>query len=536
MFSHLWLRKHQSIVPAVYISAHRLYTDSLDPATESAMDSKLIAAINRERRQFTAQSQSTATNPTAEELRSTGSRTKFVVMILVDRSRGSENRQDDRLNNIRRGTNLATNQTFFVLRANSTAAEHDQYTAAMLATLHPGAVEYYRELTKHARRKRNKGSVPPPTVPSSRALSSQAWILRYEMKLGIYAEFRQEMDTAGRNYETAYEKLFSEVFETTASWSDRWKDARVLSDILALRMIRCYLWLDNYAGAKAKWSYHIRRTQDILNRKGKGTETYGFATWMSRWNQCLGDLLRLGHLSVFNTSTGGIQTMLVPDMGAGLPPIYAQPPNMRPGSRPLATQDILHHAGFYYAAAADWTSRRKALAAKINLEDRDNPDIYLCPAPADEATTDHASLEMASLVSAKEEFRTAVQKRMEDALAFRLAKLMMIKAPEQPEMWGMALRELRGVASTYRKEGWWWLLEEVLWAMVECAKNAGDAMSVVTARWELMAMQVFGERKGGVYQVGRFLEGMEVVNKPTVVVRAGEVVSFCELTDDLWKG
>ncbi|KAA8895445.1 Gryzun, putative trafficking through golgi-domain-containing protein [Sphaerosporella brunnea] len=527
--SHIWLRKHQSLLPAVFVSCHQLNTETSDAGLQAVEDNRMIEAINGVKKHFLSTSTGSLTAASAigsEELRSSGHRTKFVAIIECERSVMTSAQIDDRLTYIRRGTGLITNTTFFVIQSNTSPVEQEQFVSSFLATIYPGAVEYYREMSKHSRRKRNKGSIPPPTIPSSRALSSQGWNLRYEFKLGVFAEFRQEMDVAGRNYETAYEKLLVEVFEATSSWTERWTEARMLADILAIRIVRCYLWVENYVAAKQRWSYHISRMKDVIDRRGKGSDTYGFAAWLSRWNKCLADLLHLANLPVFSVNISPVRTTGLLD--AEPPTIYFRPD--RVGER-LISQELLHHPGFYYLAASEWTKIREARARRIDMDNKDLYDTYLCPPPHEEREFQHATLQMSYLALARTEFDLRKQERMVEAVSYQLAKLRMLKAPENPSFWVEALKDLRSIASRYRREGWWGLLEDVLWRIIECGRHAGDAGSIVLAEFELLCKPVFRQITSKKYDLGKCLEGVDTSNvKPTIVARASDVVNILSVS------
>ncbi|KAG0640099.1 Gryzun, putative trafficking through golgi-domain-containing protein [Tuber brumale] len=532
VISNLWLRKHQLLLPSVFVCFHELFTESNDGNIQNLRDNELIASINAAKKHFSPTTGSTiSASIGGDEIRSSGYRSKFAVVLMSDKSILPSSRFDDRVGYIKRSTNLIANATFFFVPADSSAVELQQFALNFLSTLYPLAIEYYRDLSKHSRRKRNKGSVPPPTIPSSRALSQQAWNLRYEFKLGIFAEFRQEMDVAVRNYETAYERLLTEVFETTSSWSDRWTQARLLADITILRLIRCHLWGEQYTAAKRRWSAHVTHMTNILNRKGRGTETYGFAAWMSRWNKCLGELIQSGSLPVFNVSVPASPRMPMLRVGTdGIEPpaIHAPPEKQISVSERIGPQDLLHHAGFYYLKAAELLSVRVTRAKRISISDSvDSYDLYLCPPPQEESTADHNSSQLSLLSLARREFDSRQQKRMVDSITLQITKLKIAKAPHDESLWGEALKDLRSVARIYRKEGWWEVLEDVLWNIVQCGRNAGEGGSVVIAELELTCSSVFKERRGWRYDLSRSLEGVETVKvKPTLVVRGGDVVSF----------
>ncbi|KAI5839974.1 Gryzun, putative trafficking through golgi-domain-containing protein [Morchella snyderi] len=550
----LWLRKHQTLLPAAFCAAYELYTATNDAPLQNQHDNALIAAINQQKRFFAPPGAApSATAISTDDVRSPAFRSRFVVALLSDRSILSCPRIDDRLAYIRRSTNLVPGQTFFFLPAHSSPVEARQFVTTLLTALHPHALDYYRELSKHARRKRNRGAVPPPTVPASRPLSLHAWALRYELKLAVFADFRAEPDAAARAYEAAYEKLFAEVFETTTSWSARWTEARLLADALALRIVRCHLAAEQYTAAKRRWGQHAAQTAAVLDRKGLGTGTYGFSAWMARWNRCLAELLQAAGLPVLAPAPappgpplkgpsspsslldveGGREAQALWVGGEKGAVVLAG----APGAAALPAGDCLHHPGFYYMAAAEHLGERARRGKRVSADAKESSyDTYLCLAPAEEVAWEGEGPRIALLALARREFEARGQRRMACAVLYSVARLRMAAAAAARgggahAGWGEALKDLRAAAGVYRREGWWEVLEEVLWAVVECGRNSGDGGSVVVAGLELLCGEVFKERRGWRYDLGQCLEGMEAVKvRPTMVVRGGDVVSFLTAT------
>lgn len=263
----------------------------------------------------------------------------------------------------------------------------------------------------------------------------------------------------------------------------------------------------------------------MLDRKGKGTETYGFAAWMSRWNKCLADLLHIANLPIFAANIPAVRSSGLLDQDQ--PIIFYKPD--RVGER-LTSVDLLHHPGFYYLAAAEMTKIRQARAKRISLEDKDTSyDTYLCPLPKEEREVDHATIQMSLLVLARIEFELRQQERMAESVSYQLAQIRMVKAPENPKYWLESLKDLRGIASRYRKEGWWNLLEDVLWRIVECGRQGGDPGSVVIAEFELLCSPIFKARPGRKYDLANCLGGMaKGTIYPTIVARASDVVNICK--------
>ncbi len=59
----------------------------------------------------------------------------------------------------------------------------------------------------------------------------------------------------------------------------------------------------------------------------------------------------------------------------------------------------------------------------------------------------------------------------------------------QEQQWGNALRVMRPLWQTlsWRQAGWWLLVEEVGWALRECARMAGDGGTLIAVEWELLS-------------------------------------------------
>ena len=75
------------------------------------------------------------------------------------------------------------------------------------------------------------------------------------------------------------------------------------------------------------------------------------------------------------------------------------------------------------------------------------------------------------------------QSRTVERLQLEIARLHM-----QNNQWQRGMRALIPLWQTlsWRQAGWWNMLEEVNWALKECAVNVRDAETLVAVEWELM--------------------------------------------------
>lgn len=500
IMTHFWFSKHQWLLPSTLIS---FFNFSVNPNCSTLQDNKLKTEINALRTSITA----------------SGYKIRFVV-VLVCEDDDDESASMDRVANIRRGTSMDSKSLFF-LPAHLSTLEIQAFVGTILASIQPSCLEYYRNLSKHARRKRNRGTVPPPTAPptygTSQTLSAQGWNVRYETKLGFFAECRQEMDAAGRNYEAAYEFLLDgDVFESIANWSPCFNEARLLADVLAMRILRCLLWTGQTTSAVQSWSNHRARIQDLIDRKGKGSRTYGWEAWEARWSTVMAELIEKVDVPIFH-----VPEQLNSDAAssAEIPDVYAIPEKAFSADERLTPWDLLHHEGYWLRRAAQRTRARRKLALAIPKEDRNSPgtspasqiaskthlyDNYLCPEPHEEyglpghASFDHSALLVQTFRKAAGYFSKRQQRRAVERMEFEMGREYMRSGRWEEAM--VLLKPLWQKLS-WRKEGWWKLIEEVSWAVRACARHLADGETLVAVEWELLSNRTYILAEGHPYSI-----------------------------------
>jgi hypothetical protein len=486
IFTPLWLAKHQHQIPAAFIAFF-----DIRAGDGAAADEQIKADINSVR----------------SSLSRSGFKTRFAAVLLSDKSILHAAELEDRLSSIRRSTNLDSKTGLYFMPPVSSQSEMGAFVQGVLTTLQPSVVEYYRDLTKHARRKKARGSIPTTvSVPSSQSLSNVGWNARYEAKQGIFAEFRQEMDVAERHYSQAIEDLFNPegVFETTPSWHPRWNEARLLSDVLAMRVLRCQLWNSSTTGAAQSWSNYRLRMEDLVDRRGKGSQTYGWEAWESRWAKIMAELTRRADLPALRRqakqplegSSKVEPTSLLP---------YALPEKAFAAIERLPPFDLLHHAGYWLRLALNGTRARWQRSLAIPEEDRSSPDgspasavakraraydTYLVPPPHKESPLsggegfDHlAAIQQLTDLSCRE-FTGKGQMRLGEKIRLNTGNDL-IEAGRFED----ALEQLTPLweECTWRNDGWYSLYEELLSQLHKCAvKVQKDPQLIIATTWELL--------------------------------------------------
>ena len=403
---------------------------------------------------------------------------------------------DERLGSIRRATGLDSRHLFFLTPECSREAVNE-FVKGILTSLQPFCVEYYRDLSKHSRRKRSRSGVPPPTTPpthgTSQILSLQGWIVRYEFKLGIFAEFRQEMDAACRNYESAYEGLFShELFETISSWSPRFNEARLLADATAIRILRCLLWSAQLTSATRFWTKHRSRTRDLVDRRGKRSGNYGWEAWEAVWSKSFAQML---------TRARGLE-ISVSDSPYQVKQQFSPPEKSIPIGERIAPWDLLHHDGYWWNKAWKHTTRRRDLASQMPEEDRTSPgqspasaianrshlyDSYLALEPHLEYSIgkkkgyDFSREILNTIQSATQSFSKFHQTRFVEQLRLQEAVENL-----REERWHDVIAIMRSIwpCLSWRQAGWWRMVAEAARIFRQAAIQTSDAESLLRLEWE----------------------------------------------------
>lgn len=485
----LWNEKHQRVVPCVFLSFFHLTSEAnVDTNRDGQLKSEIAAlkaSIDQSRY-----------------------RTRLAIILVGDESAASAfnaSDLDSRIENIRKSVRLDSSNAFY-LPMETPSTEFVTFASSVLSSLRPQCTEYYRDLTRHARRKRDKGSSSSfaswNMKSPSQGLPKLAWICRYEYKLGIFAEFRSEMDVAERHYAAAWDALCDSQgpFESLSSWSPRWDESRLLADAASIRLIRCQLSISLTNSAVKSWRNHRRKMFDLVTMKGKGTSNYGWEAWEARWARIMAELtVETGTLASSRSSTDSTdETMAKPANQ-----VFAPKERFIQPDQTLDPWEYLHHVGYWFALSAFHTKRRRDLAQAISEEDRTPPgrspasqiarqnetyDSYLCPQPHEEfqfspREENVHSVEMISTLGrGTREFSDRDQHRMADCLRVKLCREL-IEMDKYQE--ALSLLKPMWMGTRWRQEQWWSLVQEISNALHECAIALNDETLQIGTLWEL---------------------------------------------------
>lgn len=484
----LWFTKHQYQVPCLIIAFFDFTFSG-----GSTEDDKIKADINAIKL----------------ALSRSGFRTRFSAVLMSDKSIVQSTEMEERFSAIRRSTSSDAKTGLFFMPPMPSDGEIASFLQGLLTTLQPLCVEYYRDLTKHARRKKSR--YPGPSIPAlpmhgaAQALSRPGWDARYEIKQAIFAEYRQEMDVAERHYTQVIEELCNAegLFENMPSWSPRWNETRLLCDSTALRIIRCHLWNGMTTTAAQYWFEYRDRMKSLIDRKGKGTHTYGWLAWETRWARIMAELIHLAVLPMLDNAARP-KTEAPVDLSEFH--AYARKDRAFESVEAIPPQLMLHHSGYWNMLALRAARARHRSALDIPDEDRTPPgqspassvanraqsyDTYLVPEPHEEwadaqrlGIVDHVQLAHIT-EQAVADFVSKNQFRLREHLELDLAENLMAD-----ESYARAMDVLVPLwdASSWREERWHDLFRRLLVMLNQCSIAIKNPEIALATAWEQLSL------------------------------------------------
>ncbi|BGP28998.1 hypothetical protein JCM10296v2_000734 [Rhodotorula toruloides] len=470
----IWIRKHRELVPAVFVLVLRLFEhppgSNVDPTTREEEERERDAGLVQE---------------IVDRKRTTYERgIKLAVVLLCSRELLDDPSLDIRLSLIRRQSGLDTRASLFVISP-VPQSEVNNFVQSLRAELYPAAIDYYREHGRRVRRKRARiGGNAASAVKG--ALSERGWNVRYDYKLAVFAELRNEVEVALKHFEDCYVTLvdaFSHP-ELLVPRTKRWAEAKVLADCISFKISKLYLYLGESSRAVAQLHKHVSFFLRLSSETWSiGVDTFEFWSWLSKQYRLFGDLVALAVRNGIR-----LPSTKPPPMAAGLPPVSrvdgtSTPPAAISNSPSLVPLSVLQHAGYYYHLAATCAvERRERFKEAKRKADEAGGEGAGGPALAHETKVDHGEIIIELFTKAYEFYKVHKAKNMTYAIAHQIA-LAHLEAGKLD----VALKFDDRIAKSYRQGKFDDVLADILLRMFEAAKGVQDWNAAVKAGLELMA-------------------------------------------------
>ncbi|KAG8957730.1 hypothetical protein FRC03_009851 [Tulasnella sp. 419] len=492
LIAPIWVRKHIELVPSVFVLFLRL---SESPAMASPLEGRQEIEKEEERKR-----DAELAAEILQRKKTTSERgIKLTVVLLASRRMLDDPSLDTRLSFIRRQSNLDTRAALFVLSPVS-QPELADFVKSLQSALYESAKDYYAAHSKRIRRKRHRQPQANATIlPNAngaligRPLREIGWIVRYEYKLALFAEFRMEEELARKHYEDCWSALV-EMFGSTAILpprTKRWAEAKVLADCIAIKLCKLYLYSNECSMAMSVFNRHLHKFADLSKGWGIGEETFEFWSWMARQHRILAELLELALRAGFKIPV--IPTPTAAALGAaghmvgGYGGVNGTKESLA-FSMGLNPANILQHPGYHYYTAAKCTLQRyERFLAILEQETAQPGTMSQSPGFANEKKVEHHAVVIELYIKAYElfkKFRTG-QSRQTVYIAHRIAETYYASGN-----YDAAIRFFERIARMYRREQWSDLLKPILSMWYDCARQSGDIELTIKLLIEIMGSNV----------------------------------------------
>ncbi|KAF8627616.1 hypothetical protein AX15_004317 [Amanita polypyramis BW_CC] len=532
LIAPIWIKKHTTLVPSVFVLFLRMY--ETPPREQPSPLNAPDIEREREREQEEKRHDAELAAEIAQRKKTTNDRgIKLTVVLMASRRMLDDPTLDPRLTFIRRQSGLDSRAALFVLSPVS-ASELGEFISSLQQALYEPAIDYYTAHSKRVRRKRNRHSqtvtsytLPTTSTNIARPLRPEGWTVRYEYKMGCFAEFRGENDVALKHYQDAYETLVI-MFGSTIILpprTKRWAEAKVLSDCINLKIAKLYLYNNEHALALSHHSMHMRKFGDFSRGWGIGEETFEYWSWIARQYRAFAELLEQGSYSTLKiplhkppTLTGNASLLAAVIRGSSASSIELDALRTL-GLNPNHT---LQHPGFYYYMAARCTEmRRDKFQAAVEAELKQQP--ILSPSFTNEKKVQHYAITLEFYTKAYELFKKYTpsiapnqpQSRLTLWIAYRIAQTYYDSGE-----FAMAVRFFERIAKTYRREKWNDMLRPLLSTWYSCAQRLGEVELSVKLLLEMMGLGTDAPQDPASLE-----EDLVLVLKSTVPSSPGEILT-----------
>ncbi|KAJ3383004.1 hypothetical protein HDU84_003911 [Entophlyctis sp. JEL0112] len=500
---------------------------------------------------------------------------KFAVVLMLEENEPTpvSAATDARIQALRRACQLDSKNSVILFPHGSSASE---FVPKLQRLLYDDAVAFYREHGRRAKKKKgkiiangpvpargNSGliSIPVPSVdllgmdsPDSPAsLSQLGWNVRHDYKMGVFAEFRQDLETAMIHYQYAYQYLV-EMFHSTLSstgflsgngfdhltpFTQRWTDARIFSDCVSIKMCKLSFFLENPFAAMSWHQKHMANFKILPEFAGEmsgsaaalavpglrllaslvpGNGSYEYWAWVSKQCRVFGELVEgavnnglrvpfppagssLTATALAGLSAGSVnsQTILHALSVTHTSGTVSSGHDTSTGSFAALSTSVpsivIQNAGYYYYLSASCSEERWARFRVLE-------EFLKAGSAVQSSNTARSKVEQASRAAERHfdhgthtiDILTKSYEQFKRAKNGRMTLFLAAEIARIYEASGkseMALKFFERIAKTYRKEKWnFAIVASILRHSVACARRLERWTSVVEALIELVSEDV----------------------------------------------
>ncbi|KAJ1962026.1 hypothetical protein IWQ62_003659, partial [Dispira parvispora] len=274
---------------------------------------------------------------------------RYIPLLVVDEEEHTQSSTDERIHRVRKRASVDGRLALTVLRPMN-SEQFDQTMVGLTQGLLDYSMTYYRELAKQAKRRSQHlvvANLPSPgtaqdnpstisndvsgdsTGPMATAATSfadlkfatfgqrtetkyidpqglpmEGWLVRYQYKQGVYAEFRQDIATALKHYCEAYTHILDYAeriakrdypqLDNLLLFTPRWEELRTFMDSLCWKIRKLNFYTNSHASSAENFNGYINSFSSILHNAGYGEAASYYWNWLTNQHQTFASLLELG--------------------------------------------------------------------------------------------------------------------------------------------------------------------------------------------------------------------------------------------------
>ena len=368
--------------------------------------------------------------------------------------------------------------------------------------------------------------------PVGKVTSLQGWMIRYEFKLAVFSEFRQDYDGAlkyllidSRFYESCY-GMISELLHVSLHpqpdtqpeiqpLSSRWLEARALFDYISMNMSKLLLYTNMPVESYYQLQRHILNGKDFpefaciemyteplmsglsrINISGGGSFVYW--NWISSLFKEFGEYLeglvsknpKISFPYPSPGSTANPALSLLNSVAASGSTLMGNAVAFGPFSSVNPVFSV-QHAGYYFlhsarAAEERW---RRYLHVLRNSSGMVVFIVVMSLLPSEmietEKNASHTTIIIDLLTRSYENFKKYKSSRMTLFIASEIARVY-----QQSQQFDTALKFYDRISKNYRKESWFGLLLEICKRTKECAIALQNNQVLLNATIEMLHPEI----------------------------------------------
>lgn len=460
LISERWIQKYLELTPCSFVSILSIDTSSSSKEHQQNADAALTKHINELKTQLLLRN------------------IKLIVILVSDISPIDDSTLNDRVYYLRKNTGLAARTGLFFLPPPRTPGniEVETLAEAVCQLAYNNAQEFYTGIAKRIR-KRSKmissGNTNSDKTKSvylddnliATPLSHAAWDVRYQYKLAVMSEFRQELESAIKGYETTYEAAF-EVFEamhplTETCTAQRWQEFRAFLDLVVYKIIKLYFYMGQGNHAYKKYQLHLTSVQSVLKQKGFDTSSYQVVLWKAALEQLIAELLDMTEGMLIETNCAVAMDF-----------------------NPMVPGDNLPRSGYWYLnSATSLLNLVKEMNKKGDQSESQDEKFLKDPYFDNYEPVKHVIAAKYMLNQSFFDFScgSVTNERSIAAASYQLGEALFLS-----EEYSDAYQHYKDAARMYRLESWSPLLNVVLKRMAETSQKLGNTEDQLLDELELV--------------------------------------------------